>query len=619
MVRVYKRKVGARRYADYTPEVLEECLNAIRTGALSHRKASVQFKIPRRTILNKLKGYNKKPHGKQTVFSREEEESFVSYVEAMSDFGFPLTSEDLGYIVKAYLDKIDRKVNQFNNNLPGKDWKKGFLRRYARVQERFASNIKRSRAAVNEQTVREYISNLEEVVKDCPAENVWNLDETNLTDDPGKKKVICRRGTKYPEKVCNFSKSSTSLMLCGNAAGELLPPFVVYKATQLWNTWTEGGPPKCRYMSSKSGWFDTVCFTEWFESTLMPRLKKQSGKRVVIADNLSTHINVDLLKKCRDQDIHFVCLPPNSTHLTQPLDVAFFRPMKVAWRKVLSEWKATPDGLSCSVLPKHHFPPLLKRAMEELEPKIQQNLESGFKKCGIYPCDVQPLLDRIARKEVEPSAVSEAFLEHLQMTREAYVQPIKLVKKKKINLPAGKSLSHAEIAEVSEQPTEPQPSTSGTVNQHQKKCKKTISSTKHRLQKLKKKGKDCGEEIYDSSSDDDWETAKRKLLEKMEQDQEDELDPVYSEFLPTFNKINKRIGSFVVFKYEDNIFPGVIESFDDEGVSISAMKRSVNNWKWPENKDELYYKWEDVLGGIEPPKMLNKRGVFAVPELRGLF
>ena len=35
--------------------------------------------------------------GEQPVFSRFEEESFVSYIEAMSDFGFPLTQMDFRY------------------------------------------------------------------------------------------------------------------------------------------------------------------------------------------------------------------------------------------------------------------------------------------------------------------------------------------------------------------------------------------------------------------------------------------------------------------------------------------------------------------------------------------
>nr|CAH7764878.1 unnamed protein product [Callosobruchus chinensis] len=337
----------------------------------------------------------------------------------MSSYSFPLTHQDLTVIVTCYLNKIDTTVKQFSNNVPGKDWIKSSLLRFPRLTERFASNIKRCRAAVDEKTVREYIDNLKDVVKNVPTENIWNLDETNLSDDPGKRKVICRRGTKYPEKGCNFSKSSTSLMMCGNAAGELLPPFVFYKATQLWNTWMEGGPKHCRYQSTKSGWFVGAAFNEFFESLMLPRLKKLTGRKVIIAHGLSTHLNVAIFKKCNDEDIHFICLPPNSTHLTQPLDVAFLRPMKVAWRKILIDWKATSHGMSCTILPKHQLLPLLKRVLENLDPNIKKNLESGFRKCCIYPCDVQPLLDRIAHKQVEPSAICSAFMDVLCSTREA--------------------------------------------------------------------------------------------------------------------------------------------------------------------------------------------------------
>ena len=63
-----------------------------------------------------------------------------------------------------------------------------------------------------------------------PLSNIVNYDETNLSDDPGKRKVIIRRGTKYPERVINSSKSSTSVMFAAAADGTILPPYVVYKA-----------------------------------------------------------------------------------------------------------------------------------------------------------------------------------------------------------------------------------------------------------------------------------------------------------------------------------------------------------------------------------------------------
>ena len=51
-------------------------------------------------------------------------------------------------------------------------------------------------------------------------------------------------GARYPERILNGTKASTSLMLAGTASGKVLPVYVVYKSDHLWNTWVEGGPPK---------------------------------------------------------------------------------------------------------------------------------------------------------------------------------------------------------------------------------------------------------------------------------------------------------------------------------------------------------------------------------------
>ena len=45
-------------------------------------------------------------------------------------------------------------------------------------------------------------------------------------------------------------------MMCGSATGELLPPYVVYKATNLYKAWCEGGPEGTMYSVTKLGWFD---------------------------------------------------------------------------------------------------------------------------------------------------------------------------------------------------------------------------------------------------------------------------------------------------------------------------------------------------------------------------
>ena len=80
-------------------------------------------------------------------------------------------------------------------------------------------------------------------------------------------------------------------MFCGTASGDLLEPYVVYKALNMWNSWTTGGPPRARYNRSKSGWFDNVCSSDWFTTVILPWCRRNEGPKVIIGDNLSSHLS----------------------------------------------------------------------------------------------------------------------------------------------------------------------------------------------------------------------------------------------------------------------------------------------------------------------------------------
>ncbi|CAI6353121.1 unnamed protein product [Macrosiphum euphorbiae] len=119
-------------------------------------------------------------------------------------------------------------------------------------------------------------------------------------------------------------------MLAGSANGTFLPPYKVYKAKTISNSWRMNGPKGSRYASSKSGWFDSYALDDWIRSIAIPYLRKLPGRKIFIGDNLSSHISTDAIKLCQEYNISFVFLPANSTHLTQPLDVAFFKTFKMS-------------------------------------------------------------------------------------------------------------------------------------------------------------------------------------------------------------------------------------------------------------------------------------------------
>jgi len=347
MPRTYKPRRGARIYTRTLDDVLKKA-QAEHTAGASQKSVCEKYNITRSVFQRYLKqqssGEPRRTPGGQTILTYEAEQSIVKHLLLVSAWGFPYDMLDLRVTVKRLLDKQGMTIRKFKDNLPGEEWSYSFMKRHSdNIKNRMCQNISKKRAAVSREVVGSYFQELEKSMDGVSPQNVINYDETNLSDDPGRSKLIFKRGSRYPERILNSSKASTSLMLAGTGAGEVLPVYVVYKSDHLWSTWVEGGPPNARYNRTKSGWFDQVTFVDWFKTIALPYCRKLPAetKKVLIGDNLSSHFSDEVIRDCELHNIAFVCLPPNATHLCQPLDVAFFAPMKRQWRKILTEYKQT--------------------------------------------------------------------------------------------------------------------------------------------------------------------------------------------------------------------------------------------------------------------------------------
>jgi len=252
------------------------------------------------------------------------------------------------------------------NNLPGKDFVHGFLRRHPDLTVRKANLIKRSRAALSHAEVNAFFDNFEKTAAGIPPENIYNCDETNLQDNPGAKRAIFSRGVKYAEKVSDHSKSSISVMFCGSATGVLLPPYVVYKSNNCYEGWTKGGPKGTIYSATPSGWFESFTFGDFIKKGFLAHVRRQPGRKLILCDNLSCHMSEEIFQLCREERIEFVCLPAHSTDKMQPLDVGMFRQVKECWRSQLTRYRDADP--TCKLLVKAEFPAMLKELMSSLKP-----------------------------------------------------------------------------------------------------------------------------------------------------------------------------------------------------------------------------------------------------------
>lgn len=101
---------------------------------------------------------------------------------------------------------------------------------------------------------------------------------------------------------------------------------------------------------------------------------------LLLIDGHKSHLTLNLCRLCEANQIILYALLPNATHIIQPLDVAVFRAVKSGWMKEVEDWKVKSKNRT---LTRATFPLLFETVInEKATPKIVQN---GFRKCGIYP------------------------------------------------------------------------------------------------------------------------------------------------------------------------------------------------------------------------------------------
>lgn len=488
MVRNYKKKTGNAGKCNYKPVHLENAIRAVRIGKMSIRKASEQYAIPYTTLNDKLKNKYKHKVGAPRALSEREEKQLSEGLMVCANWGFPLKRTDVLNVVQGYLNRAGRVEKRFKNNRPGIEWFHNFMDRNKILSERMSENTKRVRASITRKSLAEFYENLHESMSGIPASNVINYDETNFCDDPGQSKVIVKRGVKHAMRILDTSKTSISVMFAAAGNGTVLPPFTVYRSTHLYDTWTDGGVEGAGYGRSKSGWFDLQMFEEWFLKILLPYARKLQGAKIMIGDNLSSHISLNVIKLCAEHGIKFILLPPNTTHLCQPLDIAFFRPLKIAWRGVLENWKKTNRG----VIPKSDFPRLLKQTLDEINVKSADNVKSGFKKAGIMPFCPEKVLSQLPdsddgeEKNEEDRSWTDSFVQHLKETRfESSSNKNQTARRKRLNVPPGKALvvrnltsdnTHSETENSEHESTVSETDSSSTLSETESSDKETPSS-----------------------------------------------------------------------------------------------------------------------------------------------
>ena len=399
MPRKYERKLGAAPRGVWEEEKLREAITRIAAGEIGIREAARYYGIPESTIrrrkaANKL---NKVALGPEGVFGRENEKRLVVHIKRLAAMGFPLDRRSLRQLAFQFAEKLELK-HPFNveKREAGYDWMMSFLERNPDLSLRQSKGLSVARGqGLSREEVQGFYDLLQKIMTehqlfDKPG-NIFNIDESGIQIINKPDKVVTAKGSKNVFSLTSGEKGETvTVIACNNAEGRFLPPILIMKGTNKKREVCDGLPPGSDvFMNPKSAYINTDLFIKWFKEVFL--VKKSPGVNVLIVDGHASHCtSLELLELADRNSVVLLCLPSHTTHALQPLDRAFFSPLK---RYFQQETQAAMRHEGKNGLSRSKIGYLLGAAWKKAA--SVGNAVSGFQACGIFPFNPHVIPDHM--------------------------------------------------------------------------------------------------------------------------------------------------------------------------------------------------------------------------------
>ncbi|KAK8388442.1 hypothetical protein O3P69_020432 [Scylla paramamosain] len=224
-------------------------------------------------------------------------------------------------------------------------------------------------------------------------------------------------GVKHVYSIASGTWQQVTMLACSSAIGQYLPPLLIFLYTRdpRFNVLEEF--EEAFFQKTPNGWITEVVFLSFLRDIFIPKLGEKQPV-VLLVDGHSSYHSVSAL--CNENSVILYCLKAHIIHLIQPLDLAFFRAIKLVWseaiRKIqyqtgesvimrcaqLQQAKAKLQFLQCC---SNHFPQLTSSGTTVLPactPATSTSLPSASQAA-------EPKVSRPKQGTPTPSAFSNIF------------------------------------------------------------------------------------------------------------------------------------------------------------------------------------------------------------------
>ena len=301
----------------------------------------------------------------------------------MSNIGY-------GYSRQAFLDiafeyaVILGKKSTTDPTLKG-SWSEGFKKRWRNIQlakpEKLA--IVRARATL-QQAIDKHFVGLKQTFKKLNLEGqpdkIWNIDESEILIEHTPPKVLCPKGA-TPQAVTSPRGKNVTLIGCANAVGRCIPPYFIFLGKRWSDDLLKNTCPGAAGEMSESGWSNSTTFQNYLANHFLRHVNIDEGQiHLIVFDKHKSHVSLTVTNWGKAHGLEFYILPPHTSHVTQPLDVACFGPLKAMYNIECQTYMRKNPG---QIVNRYVVAELSSNAY--LKAFSPSNIVNAFRKTGIYP------------------------------------------------------------------------------------------------------------------------------------------------------------------------------------------------------------------------------------------
>lgn len=274
--------------------------------------------------------------------------------------------------------------------------------RHPQINRKKITNLTKAGANVTEKNIRDWFSEVEELLREENVElsifndptRIFNFDESGFRVVPKQYKALCERNAENTYFVTNNNEKESYTVLFGSsAAGDLTPPMILYAGKRMHREIAQNVPDGWSVGISDDGWQTTRTFYEYVVNDLYRWLIARNTvfPIIIFVDGHTSHVSPELAEFCTKTKMMLIALYPNSTRFLQPLDRLFFGPFKAIWFKVLRQYLMSSSNAKVN---KTNFGNLMKISLDNFS-NAKSCLQKAFKICGLCPWNVEAINFRL--------------------------------------------------------------------------------------------------------------------------------------------------------------------------------------------------------------------------------